>query len=398
MIECVASVRHLVVALAVTLAFEEASAVSGHEPRGTVPLARLTPCERALCRPDGSPFRWRGVTAFALLDLVADGKNRDARAFLQWARDTRFTVVRVLAMNPKGWFDLDPAAGRRSLPSLLRLAAEHHLYVQIVALANTVGRPMGAITEQVREVARICAASDNCLLEIANEPYHSSQAKLQSASLMRDLQAQVPESVPVAWGAASNHTSDVMAGGSYVVAHISRSGDRWARVARVRDLATLSRQVGKFVVDNEPIGAAEKPERSRRDTLPSAFYAQGALARLLELGSTFHCSDCLNAHVPGPIQKACASAFIAGATVAPDDVALSEIDDRMPDSVILRAEIAALGPRALAAVAANRGWLALIGDGSDRSVALKGRWRIDTRVTEQPGVAIWTFRHRTDLD
>jgi len=31
-------------------------------------------------------------------------------------------------------------------------------------------------------------------------------------------------------------------------------------------------------------------------------------------------------------------------------------------------------------------------------VALKGRWRIDTRVTEQPGVAIWTFRHRTDLD
>jgi hypothetical protein len=236
------------------------------------------------------------------------------------------------------------------------------------------------------------------VLEIANEPYHSSQAKLQNASLMRDLQAQVPKGLPVAWGAASSHTSDVLAGGSYVVAHIARSGDRWARVARVRDLATLSRQVGKFVVDNEPIGAAEKPERSRRDTLPSAFYAQGALARLLELGSTFHCSDCLNAHVPGPTQKACASAFIAGATVAPDDVALSEVDDRVADGVTLRAEIAALGPRAVAAVAANRGWLALIGDGSDRSVEWKGPWRIDTRVAGQPGVAIWTFRHRTDLD
>jgi len=31
-------------------------------------------------------------------------------------------------------------------------------------------------------------------------------------------------------------------------------------------------------------------------------------------------------------------------------------------------------------------------------VEWKGPWRIDTRVAGQPGVAIWTFRHRTDLD
>jgi hypothetical protein len=362
-------------------------------PRAVGPLAR---CGRALCREDGSRFRWRGITAFALLDLIADGKDGDSRAFLQWARDERFTVVRVLAMNPNGWFDLQAADGRRALPALLRLAAEHQLYVQIVALANTVGRPRNELIEQVRAIGGLCASADNCILEIANEPYHSSQAKLQDASLMHDFQSRVPGTVATAWGAASDYKSDVMAGGGYVVAHIARSGDRWARVARVRDLAELSKRTGKLVVDNEPMGAAERIERSRRDTLPAAFFAQGALSRLLELGSTFHCSDCLEARVPGPTQKACAEAFIAGATVVPDDVQLSEVEDRTPDAGALRANLAALGPRAFAGIANGHGWLARVGEGSDRAVTWKGPWTIEKRIAQRPGVSVWSFRHRAE--
>jgi hypothetical protein len=354
---------------------------------------RLAPCGPSLCRGNGSHFRWRGVTAFALLDLVADRKEREARAFLRWARDERFTIVRVLAMNPKGWFDLEPGDGRRALPTLLRLAGEHRLYVQIVALANTVGRPRGELLDQVREVGRLCAASDHCVLEIANEPYHSSQAKLQNAVLMRDLQERVPKDVPTAWGAASDYRSDAMAGGTYVVAHVARSGERWARVARVRDLAALSKRTGKFVVDNEPMGAAERIERSRRDTAPAAFFAQGALTRILEIGSTFHCSDCLEARVPGPTQQACAAAFIAGATVVPDDVVLSEVDHRTPDAARLREDLEALGPRAFAAVSGNRGWLVLVGDGSDRPIVWKGSWSIEKRIAQWRGVSVWAF-HR----
>jgi hypothetical protein len=375
--------------------------VSATSQRGRDPVTsvgRLKPCGRDLCREDGSRFRWRGVTAFALLDLIADGRDRDARAFLQWARDERFTIVRVLAMNPKGWFDLDASDGRRALPALLRLASEHQLHVQIVALANTAGKSESELAEQVREVGRICAAADNCLLEIANEPYHSSQARLQNAGLMRKFQEQIPKDVVTAWGAASDHNSDVMAGGTYVVAHVARSGERWARVARVRELADLSKRTGKFVVDNEPIGAAEKIERSRRDTLPAAFFAQGVLSRLLEVGSTFHCSDCLEAKVPGPTQKACAEAFIAGATVVPDDVVMSEIDERTPHAATLRADMAALGPRAFAGVSGNRGWLALVGEGSDRDVVWKGPWKIEKRIAHHPGVSMWSFRLRTDLD
>jgi hypothetical protein len=367
------------------------SALLGRTNADPSPLGRLALCGRALCREDGSRFRWRGVTAFALLDLIADGKEREARAFLQWARDERFTVVRVLAMNPNGWFDLDARDGRRALPTLFRLAGEHRLYVQIVALANTAGRAKNELTEQVRQVGRLCAAADNCLLEIANEPYHSSQAKLQNAEAMRELDEQIPNGVITAWGAASDYKSDAMAGGAFIVAHIARSGERWARVARIRDLANLSRRTGKFVVDNEPIGAAEKIERSRRDTLPAVFFAQGALSRLLEVGSTFHCSDCLQAQIPGPTQKACAGAFIAGATLVPDDVVLSDVDERTPDAATLRQDIEQLGPRALAGISGNRGWLALVGENSDREISWQRSWKIEQRIAQWPGAAVWTF-------
>src|SRR4029453_12464920 len=142
-----------------------------------------------------SRFRWRGVTAFALLDLIADGRDHDARAFLQWARDERFTIVRVLAMNPKGWFDLDASDGRRALPALLRLASEHQVHVQIVALANTAGKPKSEPAERGGEAARFCPPPNTSLLKIAKEPYHSSQARLQNAALMRKFQEQIPKDV-----------------------------------------------------------------------------------------------------------------------------------------------------------------------------------------------------------
>ena len=82
--------------------------------------------------------------------------------------------------------------------------------------------------------------------------------------------------LPVAWGAASDDLSQAMAGGTFVVAHLGRSGDRWTRVARVPGLAALSSATGKFVVDNEPIGAAEVPERDRRDSAA----VESALARV----------------------------------------------------------------------------------------------------------------------
>src|SRR3954447_9658424 len=48
------------------------------------PLTLLSVCGRALCAGN-TRFPWRGVTAFGLADLVADGRESEARAFVRWA-------------------------------------------------------------------------------------------------------------------------------------------------------------------------------------------------------------------------------------------------------------------------------------------------------------------------
>jgi hypothetical protein len=356
---------------------------------------RLTPCGRHLCQADGKPFRWRGVTAFALLAHVAQKKEHEAGAFLDWARDRGFTVVRVLTMLPEGgWMTLAVEDGRRALPRLFQLAGERGLYVEAVALANTQKAPHNTrrfFEEQVRAVGEACAAVENCLLEIANEPYHGTQANLEDAALMRTLQDAVPKEVPVAWGAARDYKSDVMAGGSFVTSHTARSGDRWARAARARDLEQLSKTTGKFVVDDEPIGAAEKDVRNRRDANPAVFFAQGILSRIFELGSTFHCEDCLHARVPGPNQQRSAEAFIEGATLVPDEVVLEHVEAGAKGAPIGRRGLEGDRAYAFAGVSGDRGWLVLIGIPDAKALEWTNGWRAGSHVAFRPGIEVWTI-------
>jgi hypothetical protein len=331
------------------------------------------------------------VTAFGLADLVADGRGDDARAFLAWARTTGFTIVRVLTMLPNGgWMDLSPEDGRRALPLLAGMAREHGLYVQAVALANTnerSGRYRTAsfLGEQVREVARLCAAAENCVLEIANEPYHGSQAELADPALMRRLQGQVPGDLAVTWGAAHDDRTLQMAGGTFVVTHLARSGPWWTRVGRAAELARLAEASGKFVVDNEPIGAAERPERSRRAAAPEAFFAQGVASRLVDAGATFHCEDCLRASVPGPVQRQCAEAFMAGRRLLPEDVRVAYAGGSTAPAHL------GVGPRGeiLAGVAGERAWVLVLGPAAGAPLRWQGGWRPTARVAERRGVEVW---------
>jgi hypothetical protein len=384
--------RHSLIACAALLSVIAASATIPAAKRESAQptLMPLKTCGRSLCVHDESRFRWRGVTAFALLDLVADGKLNEARGFLEWAHRAGFNVVRVLAMNPRGWFDLSAEDGRRALPDLLSLAAEYSLRVQIVALANSRGRDESFLREQVREVGRLCSKSSDCVLEIANEPYHSTQAKLNDPELMRRLQQEVPESVLVAWGAARSDTSTSLAGGDFVVVHMARGGDRWTRVARMTGLDTISRQTGKFVVDNEPIGAAERAERNRRDDDPAVFFAQGALSRVLEVGSTFHCEDCLHARIPGPIQQQAAQAFIEGSRIAPDDVVLTYVPDDSAEAPVALQPDHANRSRVFAGVAGQKGWAVVIGPDTAKLAGRAG-WKPGQRVATRPGAQAWTF-------
>jgi hypothetical protein len=364
---------------------------AGFVPMATPAPGRLSPCDRALCAPDGSRFLWRGVTAFGLVDLVADGRAQDADAFMAWAARTGFTVVRVLAMNG-GWMDLAPADGRRALPRVLALARAHGLYVQVVALAGTGTDAFSQDTflrEQVRAVAQACAAADNCVLELANEPYHGSQAALDDPARMRRLQVEVPPEVPVAWGATRDYRSDRMAGGSYVVAHVARGGNRWDRVSRVQALRELSRRTGKFVVDSEPIGAAEAPQPSRRDNEPAAFFAQGLLARMVDVGTTFHCEDCLLAKIPGRVQQACADAFIAGATLPTAAATLTFVDSGAPAAPVDHLGPLSPGAHAFAAVSPTEGIVLVLGTSQSPEPRWRDGWQPSAHLSRWAEVHAW---------
>jgi hypothetical protein len=351
---------------------------------------RLTPCGAALCRPDGSRFHWRGVTAFALAGHIADGRDDDARHFARWASGHGFTVLRVLAMN-HGWLDLPPEHGRRALPRLFAIARELGMYVQVVALAGT-GQPRfdsdTFLREQVRAIGALCAAVDNCILEIANEPYHASQADLDNPARMQALAGVVPKTVPVAFGAAAKHTSDALAGGTFVVAHLPRGGERWERVARRADLARLSRRLGRFVVDNEPIGAADRRQRSRRDDDPAAFFAQAAVSGVLGLGATFHCDDCLHARVPSPAQQRSAEAFARGAHFVASAGPVRWLDSPGDGSPVERAAPEP-GRRLFIATAETTAVVVALGPAARDDVRWRPGWKVRSEQAAGSEVHAW---------
>lgn len=314
----------------------------GPPPPSVSPTPRLKAQGRNLVEAaTGKVVELRPVMAFALLDVLVDNEP-GALAYLQWAQKTGFNAVRVLAAN-HGWMTLSVADGRAHLPRLFTLAAEHGLYVQIVSVAG--GKVLfptrDAVRSQVKAIGAIAAQYSNSILEIANEPYHSSQPDfLYSPSFMKELRGLVSASVPTMAGAPEkdepltdvaviegrkNDGAFLADGFDIAAVHRKRQSyvDRWENVRRLRETYAVADVTGKVTFDNEPTGAAEVNDGSSRYTDDAYFFAQGALARLFGVVSNFHCTDCLNAKVPGPVQRKAAEAFIAGTRVIPDGVRLT---------------------------------------------------------------------------
>ena len=255
---------------------------------------------------DGSTFHWRGISAFRLLEFVAHGREQEADAYLKWAASKKLNVVRVFAMAD-GIFQLTPADGERALPRLLEMARRHGMHVEVVAFTGTTVIKVDRAAF-VKSIAAICARHPNALLELANEPGHPTQAKeMHDPSHLRSLLRHVPASMPVALG--SVEYDDGFAGGRYVTWHSPRGGD-W--VKKVEEGAALLKKFGKPVVNDEPIGAADKPEPGRRDNDPARFRAAAVSMRRAGVGATFHYDGGIQTRLPTKIELACLDAWLAG--------------------------------------------------------------------------------------
>lgn len=261
-------------------------------------------------RADGTRFAWRGITAFRLAEEVATGRAADAEKYLTWCAVHHITVVRVLAMA-KHPFVLPPDKGVAALPALLALAAARGLEVEVVALADTVEYQFD-INNHVTAIGRACSSSGNCFVEIANEPYHATQAvAVHDRAFLRKLRGLIPSEIPVALGAAERPEDS--GGGDYATIHTARDTGEggWGHVHALEALRGLPERLKMPIVSDEPIGAGEQLEPGRRDNDPARVRAAAKLTRDLGLGATFHYSGGIGAQIPVGRELACFTAWLS---------------------------------------------------------------------------------------
>lgn len=338
----------------------------------------------------GSPFEWRGITAFRLLDMIARGRASEVEAYLDWCARQGLNVVRVLTMA-KHLFELEPSEGRKALPRLLEMARERGLYVEVVGLADTVEIALD-LDEHVREIGGIAAKHENALVEIANEPVHGTQLeRIHDPSEVQRLARLVPDAVPVALGAADD---DRFAGGDYATVHLSRdSGDGgWAHVTALAAGAQLLRKWNKPVVNDEPIGAGDQFDAGRRDDSPERFRAAALLTRMAGMGATFHYEGGLHAKVPEGRQRECFDAWQEAWTLLPaGPFTFTNPGSKDAPVQSVKGEFAA----AYLAVRAGRAWLLVTRTRGDVEVTWSEGWEVADRRTwrESAWMAAVRTRH-----
>ena len=346
---------------------------------------------RTLVCPDATLFRWRGVTAFRLADLIADGRDAEAVRYLDWAHRTGFNVVRVLA-TLCCWFDLPPEAGQRALPKLLALAKERGMYVQIVALAGTAPHERSIDLEaQVRAIGAIAGAHDNAIVEIANEPEHSTQdRRLHNFAYVDKLAALVPPEVLTIGGSARIDHAVTSPLGDLVTRHLSRLDNVWEMMQRLRGMDHVAQATGRPVLSGEPFGAGEKRVPGTRETDPDLFFTYGALCRVFELSCNFHLEAGLHAAQPGPVQQAAAEAFIAGTRAVPDDWRLTFRDLGSPESPVGRAHLGRVRT-VYSGLAGNEGLTVAFGIRGDMELQWRG-YQPTATVRDRPAVKAWRIK------
>jgi hypothetical protein len=346
---------------------------------------------RTLVCADGTLFRWRGVTAFRLADLVADGREAEAVRYLDWAHRMGFNAVRVLA-TLCCWFDLPPEAGQKALPKLLALAKDRGIHIQIVALAGTAPheRPID-LEAQVRAIGAIAAAHDNAVVEIANEPGHDTQdQRLDNFAYVDKLAALVPVAVLTIGGSAGVDDAVTPPLGDLVTRHLSRLDDMWEMMQRVRRLDHVAQATGRPVLSGEPFGAGEKRVPGTRETDPDLFFTYGALCRVFELSCNFHLEAGLHATLPGPVQQAAADAFVAGTKAVPDDWRLTFRDLGSPESPVGRAHLGRARD-VYSGLAGNEGLTVAFGIRGDIELQWRG-YQPTATLRDRPAVKAWRIR------
>ena len=238
-------------------------------------------------------------------------------AFLDWAVATGFNGVRVFA-GALTWAGQTPDGARAVLPALLDLCAARGLAAEVTAITDS-GTGYDA-KAHLAGVVGILRGRRGVLLELGNEVGHPSQADNITAHNLREWGRElVPTGLLWAVGAASVDEPDAAgvyptSGGTYSTAHLDRGRPTWNNVRRVREIYAIVEATRAPAIDNEPMGADElagSQTGKQRWNDPALFFALGALDRGFGVGGVHHSQAGLMGQLPGPVQQACADAYVA---------------------------------------------------------------------------------------
>ncbi len=270
---------------------------------------------RGLVNDSGAMVPWTAVTGFRLVEQVAHGRVGEAAAFLDGIGQAR--GVRVLLMA-RWLFQLSPEEGLAALGQTLDLAAQHGRYLEVTIFADTRSFPGLDYRAYAAQVGTICAEHVACaLLEIGNElwPVHETQDDaLGELALLRSIRANISPAIPVSLGSthADEDESDRMRDGDYLTIHGSRGdgegGWRWVRHSN--EQRALADAVSRWAVNDEPM---------RADLDCGRQVGIGLLARIFNIGDTFHYAGGLRGQPPTGAEADAFRCRSLGWAAVPDD-------------------------------------------------------------------------------
>jgi hypothetical protein len=275
-----------------------------------VPPVKLQPDGR-IFRQAGKPWRWKGVSAFRLLDRFARGENiqpfLDAYRGFNLLRVWTYTPVKDWGASAWGWPTADAAV------RFVRFCAARGFYVELTLLLGDDSADVQLARALLDALSR--EELPSLLIELANEP--ATHKNIDTSALKLDAL------ISGFLFASGDYEESARAFGHYMVTHTARDPE-WPR--RAHDLMEYYAGGGpnspsdpahrKAIVGDEPI----RPDQAGYDVRD--FLAYYATCSLLGAGATIHTESGKLANLPTEAEKPCIAAALAGLDAFPADAPL----------------------------------------------------------------------------
>ena len=317
------------------------------------PIATLT-TRGPIFLAGGQPWRWKGVSAFPLLDRFSNGDSIDP--FLQ--AFAGFNLLRV--WNYVTWADTGWESRNSSeVYDFVRYCGRAGFYVELTLLTDDDPDRLERAAALVQKLAAHRADLPNLLLEIGNEPTtHKTinTAALKSACLSSGFLFS-----------SGDYEDSARFFGTYLVAHTPRDAE-WMRKAH--DLLEYFHGGGPSA-PSDPAHkvpcVADEPMRPDQAGFNERDYrAYFGTCALLGAGATFHYEGGKFGRVPTADEARCAAAALAGLNAFPPDAPINpyrRIDEHEGSlrTYVVGNSLVRVRPTTL--TAPEPGWTALDPDG-----------------------------------